>query len=383
MTETPLTSRQRIQAALRHQESDRIPFDLGATLMTGIHVDAYERLRAALGLPAVPCRLFNDDGQIAWVDDDLADLLGADAAPLLLGFPDAWQRVEETREDGVHYINEFGLGLKMPHGGYYFDAHEAPLRDVTSLAELDAYPFPDPYDPGRTRGLREKVVQAAASGRAVVLAASCAGAMQTAAWLCGFERFYSALAAEPDFAERLLARLTEFKLATWERALTEVGDHVDVVVESDDLGGQARALISPRMYRRAVKPHHQRLLRFIKERTNAALFFHSCGAVREFIPDLIEMGVDILNPVQVSAAGMDSAELKREFGRELVFWGGGVDTQRVLGRGTPAAVRAEVRRRIDDLAPGGGFVFAAVHNIQANVPAENILAMWRELRGMD
>ncbi len=142
------------------------------------------------------------------------------------------------------------------------------------------------------------------------------------------------------------------------------------------MAGQERLLFSPITYRRLVKPRHKRLFEFIKAQAPVKLFFHSCGAIRPLIPDLIEVGVDILNPVQIAAAGMDPAALKRDFGRDLVFWGGGVDTQRVLGTGTPAQVRDDVRRNIEALAPGGGFVFAAVHDIQANVPAENIMAMW-------
>jgi uroporphyrinogen decarboxylase len=149
-----------------------------------------------------------------------------------------------------------------------------------------------------------------------------------------------------------------------------------VVGEADDLGGQNGPLFSPRTYRELVKPLHAELLAFIRARTTAKVFFHSCGAIRDLLPDLIEIGVDVLNPVQVSAAGMDTAGLKRDFGHDLAFWGGGVDTQGVLGTSAPGEVRAEVRRRVGDLAPGGGFVFASVHNIQANVPPESIAAMW-------
>jgi uroporphyrinogen decarboxylase len=158
--------------------------------------------------------------------------------------------------------------------------------------------------------------------------------------------------------------------------LADLGDDVDVVGEADDLGAQDRPLFAPRTYRALVKPLHAELFAFIRARTRARILFHSCGAIRELLPDLVEIGVDILNPLQVSAAGMATAELKREFGQDLVFWGGGVDTQGVLGAGSPGEVRTEVAARIRDLAPGGGFVFAAVHNIQANVPAENLAALW-------
>ena len=171
-------------------------------------------------------------------------------------------------------------------------------------------------------------------------------------------------------------------MAYWDIALREAGEYADAVVEADDMAGQFNMLISPATYRKIVKPRHKKLLDFIKARTRAKVFFHSCGSIRKVIPDLIDVGVDILNPVQVNATGMDSAELKRAYGRDLTFWGGGVDTQGVFGRGAVdvEGVKADVRHRIDDLAPGGGFVFATVHNIQANVPPENFMAMWETLQ---
>jgi uroporphyrinogen decarboxylase len=155
---------------------------------------------------------------------------------------------------------------------------------------------------------------------------------------------------------------------------------VDVVVEADDLGAQHAPLMSPRTYRRVIQPRHKRLFATIKAQAPVKVFYHTCGAVRQLIPDLIDAGIDILNPVQLSAADMDPAELKREFGRDLVFWGGGVDTQRVLEWGTPAEIQEHVRANVEALAPDGGFVFAAVHDIQATVPPENIMAMWEAWR---
>jgi uroporphyrinogen decarboxylase len=154
-----------------------------------------------------------------------------------------------------------------------------------------------------------------------------------------------------------------------------ISDVIDVAGNADDFAGQHGMLISPRTYRKIAKPRHKQLFNFIHKHSNAKIFFHSCGSIRAVIPDLIEIGVDIINPVQVSADGMDSAELKREYGKDLTFWGGGVDTQRVLGVGTPQQVREDVKRRLNDLMPGGGFVFNTVHNIQGNVPVENIVAM--------
>jgi len=266
-------------------------------------------------------------------------------------------------------------------GGLYYDSFGEPLGGEVDAATIDAFAWPDASDPGRYVGMVEAARQIAlVEGRAVFVGSICGGLSEGLFKMRGFEDGYMDLAAEPERARQVMEKILEIKLAYWDRALHELGDLVDVVGEADDLGGQDRTLFSPATYRSIVKPLQRELFSFIRARTSARIFLHSCGAVRDLIPDLIEIGVDILNPVQVSAAGMDGAELKREFGRDLVFWGGGVDTQRVLGGGTPAEVRAEVLRRVDDLRAGGGFVFAAVHNIQPNVPAENILAMWAALK---
>src|SRR6185369_935594 len=181
-------------------------------------------------------------------------------------------------------------------------------------------------------------------------------------------------------AAHIMDKVLEMQIAYWDKMFSTIGDNIDVAATADDFAGQTDLLISPRTYRRLCKPRHKALFDFIHSHSRAKVFFHSCGAIRAVIPDLIEIGCDILNPVQVRATGMDSAELKREFGRDIVFWGGGVDTQRVLGEGTPQQVREEVKRRVTDLMPGGGFVFNTIHNIQPNVPVENIIAMWETLR---
>jgi len=229
--------------------------------------------------------------------------------------------------------------------------------------------------------MRERAQHAATvEQHGVFIGGLSAGIMEMAAWTRGFANYFSDFANNEKLLVALMRKVMELKMAYWEKALAEVGDYVDAVNEADDFAAQFRMLISPGMYRKIVKPLHKELFDFIHAHTKAKLFFHSCGAIRPVIGDLIEIGVDILNPVQVSATGMDSAELKKEFGKDVTFWGGGVDTQRVLGDGTLEQVRADTRRRIEDLAPGGGFVFATVHNIQGNVPPENIMAMWETLQ---
>jgi uroporphyrinogen decarboxylase len=285
----------------------------------------------------------------------------------------------QFRDEGRYetYSDEWGIGWRKPvDGGFYYDMYHHPLAKAQSLAEMVAYPFPDPLDDGRFASLRQQAEAARAQGKAVVLGGACAGIAEVYSWMRGYEEYYVDLVRHPNWVGTMLDRLVEFKSAYWARALGEIGDLVDVVIEADDLAGQHSLLMSPRTYRRVIQPRHERLFSFIKAQAPVKLFYHSCGAVRPLIPNLIEAGIDILNPVQISAADMDLIELKEEFGRDLVFWGGGVDTQAVLGTARPAEVRNHVRRNVEAMAPGGGFVFAAVHDIQANVPPENIVAMW-------
>ncbi len=376
-----MNSRERVLLALNHQEPDRVPFDLGGTGLSTIHVEAYRNLRRYLGLPEVEPRVAFVAEQLVLVDEDLAERLETDVRIVLPGTASAFEYVFRDQGGYEAYTDEWGIGWRKPkEGGFYYDMYHHPLANATSLEELLAHPFPDPLDDGRFAPLRAQAQAARARGKAVALAGPCAGIAEVYSWLRGYEEYYIDLARHKDWVGAMLDRLVEFKGAYWQRALAEIGDLVDVVIEADDLGGQQAPLMSPRTYRQVIQPRHKRLFAFIKEQAPVKVFYHSCGAVRRLIPDLIEAGIDILNPVQISAAGMDLAELKQEFGRDLVFWGGGVDTQQVLGRATPEEIRDHVRQNIEALAPGGGFVFAAVHDIQANVPPENIVAMWEAWR---
>jgi uroporphyrinogen decarboxylase len=377
-----MTSRERVRAALAHRDPDRIPFDLGGSRVTGIHVGAYARLRALLGLPIGELPVGDTTQQLAVVERDVLDALGCDVRGVAPR--DASTAGPGPRADGEYwtFVDEWGVGRRMPlSGGLYFDVYAPPLAGEVDDRAIDAYPWPDAADPARFEGMAEDARRyALEEQRAVHVGPICGGLTEGLFKLRGFEDGYMDLAAEPARARRLMERILEVKLAYWSHVLPRLAGVVDVVGEADDLGGQDRTLFSPATYRTLVKPLHRELFGFLHAHTAAKVFFHSCGAVRELIPDLIEIGVDVLNPVQVSAAGMDTAALKRDFGRDLVFWGGGVDTQRVLGSGTQDQVRAEVRRRVGDLAPGGGFVFAAVHNVQPNVPPENVLAMLQAVR---
>jgi uroporphyrinogen decarboxylase len=370
--------------ALNHQEPDRIPFDLGGTVLTSINVHAYRNLRRYLGLPEVEIQVMDVFQQIVTVDDDVRALLGCDARNVAPRSSATFKiEVNETDMPGYRFFHdEWGIGWRMPQdGGFYYDMYDHPLAKSTSIDDIKKFPWPNATDPARFVGLAASARHVADDlGELVILGGLAAGFVELTAWTRGFARFYPDLVTNLDWLTYLMDTIIDLKLAYWEIALPLVGDYADVVQEADDLAGQFALLISPETYRKVIKPRHKKIMDFIKARTKAKIFFHSCGAIREIIPDLVEIGVDIINPVQVSAVGMESAALKRDFGKDITFWGGLVDTQGVFTDGTPQQVRDEVRRRIDDFGAGGGFIAATVHNIQANVPPENIMAMWETLR---
>jgi uroporphyrinogen decarboxylase len=381
--EAALHSRQRLNLALNHQEADRIPFDFGATVLTSIHVSAYRRLREYLRLPLENApKVVDIYQQIVAVDQDMRELFGVDVRNVSPRSSATFRIDIKDKGNYTYFYDEWGIGWRMPKdGGWYYDMFEHPLQDAQTIADIENYPWPDPLDAARFEGLRQRAQYAAeVEKQGVFLEGLTAGIMEMAAWTRGFLNYFSDFANNEKLLTCLLEKFLEMKMAYWDKALAEAGEFADVVGEADDMAGQDRMLVSPKIYRKIVKPLHKQLFDFIHSRTKAKIFFHSCGAIRPIIPDLIEIGVDTLNPIQVSAAGMNSAELKRDFGKDLVFWGGGVDTQRILGSATPHEVREDVRRRIEDFATGGGFVFATVHNIQGNVPAENIVAMYETLQ---
>ena len=377
-----MNSRQRVLTTLGHEEPDRVPIDLGATVVSSIAIPTYSALRDCLGLAKRPIRTMEAVQQIAFVDGDVMEALGVDVIPVFANPPSGYAPVfvEEPGGSGS-FQDEFGATLRKPAGGYYFDWQEFPLSEP-SLDALRTMPWPDPGDPARYRGLREATLALRrTTDKALFGMAPCGHDLfNQLLRVRGMENGLMDLVAEPEFAEAFLDRMTDTILTAQTLFLDQVGDLIDVHFAADDLAGQNSPLISPALFRRMIKPCWARILSAIKGRTQAKVFFHTCGAVTEFIPDLIEIGVDILNPVQTSAAGMDTGELKRRFGRNISFWGGGCDTQRILCWGSTSDVREEVRRRIGDLAPGGGFVFNPVHNIQPLVPPENVVALFQAAR---
>ena len=378
-----MNGRERALTALDHREPDRIPFDLGSVQVTGIHEIAYRNLRRALGLAETEVELCDTIQQLAAIEDDVAQRLGIDFRGLYPLNSHNWGIEEADAGAYWAYRDEWGITHHRPkEKGFYYSIVEVPLPNVdVSAEEIRNMPWPDMGAAWRVAGLREQAQQFREAGYAVVLKDAFAGIFEFAQRVVGMENLLIMMSMDEEKAGLLFDELLALKLAYWQTALAELGDVVDVVTYADDYGTQVSQLISPAMFRQQLKPRVKQIFDLQAALApQAKRFFHSDGNVRPLIPDFIAMGVDILNPVQTTASNMDPVALKQEFGRELVFWGGGVDTQGTLPKGKPQAVKDDVRRSIEVLAPGGGYVFNTVHNIQADVPPENILAMWEALQ---
>ncbi len=370
--------RERFFTALQHKEPDRVPIDLAGTHVTGISVTAYKNLREYLGFSPDQPFLTDRIQQICLPSDDILERYGIDVRGV-------WPRTSsidfEDQEDGefLSHVDEWGLGYRMKkEGGLWYDLYQSPLADGTLTEERIAnHTWPEGGDPSRFDGLREQAVTFRKEGYPVAMRSLCAGLLEMATRLRGMEHYLMEMVTDKKLAGYLLDKILEIKVGYWEAALDGLGDVLDILVEADDFGTQASQLISPRMFREIVKPRQEELIQCMRQKApDAYIFFHSCGNVRDILPDFIEMGIDILNPIHFKAEGMEPQRLKKDFGNDIVFWGGGIDTQGTLPQSTPEQVREEVKKQIDILGEGGGFVFNTVHNIQADVPPENIEAMF-------
>jgi uroporphyrinogen decarboxylase len=367
-----LTSRERVLCALNHEEPDRVPVFFGASGATSMLAPAYERLKTYLGIQREP-QIFWRALQYSLLDEEVLLRFGADARPLIAGA--APSTLERNLSDEA-FVDGWGIPWQRKPGNPYYEIVTPPLQHA-GVDDIERYPWPDLAHPGRFKGLRSRAQAIQAAGFAVV-ALSGVSPFEYCYMLRGVENWFADLAADPEFALALLRKVSQLQGAAALQLLEEAGDCIDVIVTGDDLGSQSAPLLSPKMYRRLVKPFHAELLASIRSRTKARIFYHSDGDVYPLLNDLIEIGVELLNPVQVSACEMgDTARLKKEFGKRLSFCGA-IDTQEVLPHGSPEDVRSEVRRRISDLGPGGGYILAAVHCIQPDVPPENVVAMLTE-----
>ncbi len=362
-----LTSRERVLTALNRGIPDRVPIDVGGSFATGINVEAYNAWKTHLGLQT-PTIVASRRSQIAWVDESIRQRFGIDTWPILPRVPR--NPPEQVFADGS-YRDEWGVVRSRPTGGHYYVSH-APLAEACDLQTLARYPWPDPDDPGYVEGLREEALRATETGYAVMLSLP-VGFLHQATFMRGMEELMVDMVSDRTLAEALLDHVLDVLCAITARMLDAAGDIVDVVLYADDIAFGDRTMVSPALYRSLIKPRQRRYLDLVHSKTQAKVLYHTCGAVYPLIGDLIEIGVDVLNPVQVSAAGMDPARLKREFGRDLCFWGG-VDVVSLLPKGNPEEVRLGVDKIIDALGPDG-YVLSATNNIQADTKPAILCAM--------
>ncbi len=366
-----MTSRERVLAALEHRPPDRLPMDLGSARFTGMVLGAYDRLRAHLGF-GEPGPIIERMQQLVAMDERVLRRLGIDVRAFAQGVPDRGG-VEELGEG--RYRDEWGVTRVKPAGSHYYDLERCPLAGEIDAGAVARYRWPDPTDPGIFRGLREQA-QALRETEYAVMFNARFNLIHTTQYLRGFEDWFLDLGQDHGLFSALLEAVLEVMVELNHRALAEVGDLIDVVAFGDDIGQQDRPVCSLENYRKLIRPAQERIVETIRAHTKAKILYHTCGSVYRYIPDFIDIGIDALNPVQVTAKDMQPERLKREFGDRLAFWGA-VDSHRILPFGTPEQVAGEVKRLFGILGQNGGWVLAGVHNIQPDVPPENVCAMFQ------
>lgn len=384
-----MNSRERIETTLNHKEPDRIPYDLAGTTVTAITKNAYIR---AMELRGLSTEIGNDEidpiQQIVTPSDENLLILKSDTRRLGAQRITDYRNAKKITGSLIEVTDFYGCNWKFNQGNdLYFHLMFSPLERAESLSgSLHLLPKPD-WDNLISilrHNLNEQIVKV--DNFCGIADRNTAGFTENSLRIRGYENWFMDTMVDIEGVERLFDIILEDKLRYWDAIIDwaiETGNEkkITVISECDDLGSQATTIIDPSQLRLMVIPRFKTLFTHVKKRLpHVKTFMHSCGAIREIIPDLIEAGLDILNPVQFTAAGMDLKGLKHDFGNALTFWGGGVDTQSTLNNGTPQQVADEVKRIIDILAPGGGFVFAPVHNIQDDVSPENFWAMWDTLQ---
>ncbi|HTY36203.1 MAG TPA: uroporphyrinogen decarboxylase family protein [Bacteroidota bacterium] len=409
-----MTSRERVLASLHHSEPDRVPIDLSGHRSSGIAALLYPKLRQFLGLPPRPVRVYDQIQQLAIVDDDVLERFGIDTIELGRGFaledehwvdwvlPDgtpcefpAWMPPERQDKRWVIRSKTGHVIAQMPDGAIYFEQTCFPFFEKDDLDAIQAAmaeamwtaiaspPGPLVEGPQGDQFYRQQARRFRKGTDRAILGLFGGNLLEMGQFLYRNDGFLLLLAEDPDRAHAFLDRIVEMHLKNLEHFLGVVGESIDIIVFGDDLGMQSGPQISPAMYREFFKPRHKIMWERAKQLAPVNVMLHCCGGVRELLPDLIDAGLDAINPVQIACSGMDVATLKSEFGSEMVFWGGGCDTQRILPQGTPEEIAAHVRHQVDILKRGGGFVFQQVHNILADVPPENVVAMLDAVNGTD
>ena len=416
-----MTSRERLDAALKHRQPDRIPVDFNGTAVTGMHVKCVIGLREHYGLEKRLVKVHEPYQMLGWIDDDLQQVLGIDVEGVygpdtMFGYRNenwtpwrmddgtevlmsgTFQTTKDVNGDTLVFPGgdrSAPPSGRLPKNGFFFDTiiRQAPVDDARLDPEDNLQEF-GPLSEAALDHFEAESSRAAATGRGVIasfggtalgdIALVPAPNLKHPRGIRDVEEWYVSTLTRRPYVHKVFERQTEIALGNLARLHERVGDQVQAAfICGTDFGTQQSTFCSVAAFRELYLPYYRRINDWIHGHTGWKTFKHSCGAVRSLIPAFIEGGFDILNPVQVSAAGMDARRLKEEFGRDIVFWGGGVDTQKTLAFGTPEAVRAEVLERCRIFGPGGGFVFNAVHNVQANVPIANVVAMFEALREFD
>ncbi len=371
-----MNPRERMLSTLNHREPDRVPIDLGG-IVTGITRGANDSLKTYLGIESDD-PVIDRIQQLSWPPEVILDRLHVDTRYLFLSASRDWSDIELTDDT---YQDEFGVVRKAamsPLDGevLYYDFIDHPLKDAETVADIAKFKWPDPHDPARFAGLEERAKAMHEETDDAIMVNLIGSIFEFSWYLRGYINFFEDMLLRPEITIALSDSMLEFQMALMSETLDRIGPYLSVVMTGSDLGTQRAPAMSPDTYKSLIWPRYLKFWDLIKSKTDAKLFYHSCGSIVPMIPYLIEGGVDIIHPVQPLATGMGDREaLKREFGDKLTFWGG-FDQQDVLPFGSPERVRDEAKRLLDEFMPGGGFVFAAGHNIQSDVPPENVIALF-------
>ncbi len=406
-----MTGRERILTALNHKEPDKLPMDCGAMRSTGISGMSYNGLKKYLGVTGGSTKMYDVMQQLCIPEEWYLERFSIDAIDLARVFadnPDDWQdwklpdgspallptwmNIVKEDDEWVCRDNDGEMLSHMPDGVTYFSQKYWPLagKEKEDFSDLDLYMrknawafMSDPLWKNADRPdfftlLGQKAKELSRVTDRAVMMGFGGNLFENGQFLYRTDEFLVNLLIQPDNMDKMLDKLLEMHLETLEKVLDAVGNSIDIIMFGDDLGTQSAPMIDPDLYKRVFYPRHKKMFQMVKNRTDVKVFLHSCGSIKPFLPDLIDAGLDIINPVQTTAANMDPLELKREFGKDLAFWGGGVDTQHLLPNGTPEEIRADVRKNVEIFMKDGGFVFNQIHNIIMGVPPENIIAMYEE-----
>ena len=377
-----MNSRERVLTALDHKEPDQIPLDLGSGHACKFTKYFYEKLLTYFGLEEErgSLEICQKPYQLVYASDKVMDLLKCDVRNARVHYQQDYKGpyTKEWEEgDYNYYTSDLGTTYVMPkENGLYYDVAGCQLEDSEDEEEDKKFQWPKPNKvvPGSRKELEDYRAQGYLTTTCQVYAN---GFLQTGPLVYNYENWFVLLYSEPERCKAFIDQLYEHKLEWYDNIFEEYGGLFDVMAEADDFGTQSGTFCSPEMLREQIFPYHKKLVEYIKKaQPGIKMTLHTCGSVYHVISDIIEAGYDCLNPVQISAANMERERLKKEFGNDLVFWGGGMDTQHVLPHGTPEEVREETLRAMEVFGEGGGFVFSPVHNIQDDVPIENFITMW-------